>query len=242
ERVRATLLEARARVDEVEARAREIVRRGAQLQGDAEASEAQAEELERRLQRAREELQSTSVALSDLASQGDLFAGKLDDLARAVETTRGVFDVGLAKVSATREALDEARGEERRVVDEAARIGARRSALEKLDRDQEGVEPAVRAALALGDAGVLGPLADFIEGDATLIAAAESYLGAMARALVVEDEEAVRRILRWFAEEWKGGGGLTLLPLDQVPAPDGARGPLADGIEPKGPAGAWVRE
>src|SRR5690606_36527481 len=122
------------------------------------------------------------------------------------------------------------------------RIGARRSALEKLDRDQEGVEPAVRAALALGDAGVLGPLADFIEGDATLIAAAESYLGAMARALVVEDEEAVRRILRWFAEEWKGGGALTLLPLDQVPAPDGARGPLADGIEPKGPAGAWVRE
>ncbi len=240
ERVRAALQEARARVDEAETRAREIARRSAQLQGDAEASEAQAAELERRLQRAREELDSTAEALSELETQGDLFAGRLDELARAVEGARGRHEAAAAEVERARAELEEARGEERRAVEEAARLGARREALARLDRDREGVEPVVRAVLALQDDGVHGPLADFIEGEADRIAPVEAYLGALTRAVVVRDRATVARVVRWFESAWNGEGGLTLLPLDGAPG-GGAGEPLMEGVRAGGAGAPWVR-
>ncbi|MEX2467664.1 MAG: AAA family ATPase [Gemmatimonadota bacterium] len=241
-RVRATLQEARKRVEQAEARTREIARRGAQLQGDAEASDAQAEELERRLERTREELESTAEQLSDLASQGDLFSGRLDELAREVETTRAVFDARTTELESAREAFEVARTEERDAVDRAAGIGARIEALERLERDQEGVEPVVRAAVELDDPGVLGTLADFIGGSPEVIAAAEAHLGSMARALVVRDQTTVRRLVTWFSSSWHQGGGLVLLPLDQVPeAADGADGSLLAGLTLDRPASVWVR-
>lgn len=241
EAARKELAEARARVEKVEAREREIARRAAQLQGDAEAADAQAEELERRLEKTREELESTAEKLSDLASQGDLFSGRLDELARSVETARQAFESKLAEVDEAREALEKARAEERGALDHAAGIEARVEALERLERDQEGVEPVVRAALELGDDGVLGTLADFITGDPETVAAAEAYLGSMARALVVEDGATVQRLVDWFASSWTDGGGLTLLPLDRVPD-DALRdgGALLDGLTVDGPGAGWV--
>ncbi|HET9949702.1 MAG TPA: AAA family ATPase, partial [Longimicrobiales bacterium] len=90
--VRQRLLEARARLDEVETRARELARRGAQLEGDAEAASAQAEELERRIARIGKELESTAEELSQLATQGDLFSGRVDDLAAALRGARQRFE------------------------------------------------------------------------------------------------------------------------------------------------------
>ena len=240
--VRAELGETRKRVDQAEARTREIARRSAQLQGDAEASDAQAEELEKRLHRTREELESTAVQLSDLASQGDLFSGRLDELAREVESARAAFDETSRELETAREGLEVARSNERAAVDAAAGIGARIEALDRLERDQEGVEPVVRAAVELGDSGVLGTLADFIGGAAEHVAAAEAYLGSMARALVVEDDAAVRRLVAWFGASWKGGGGLVLLPLDRVPEGAGrAGGSLLAGVTTEGRPGDWVR-
>ena len=241
ERVRAELSEARNRVEQAEARTREIARRSAQLQGDAEASDDQAEELEKRLRRTSEELESTAEKLSDLASQGDLFSGRLDELEREVESARGALDARVTELDEARAALDEARTTERAAADRAAGLGARVEALERLERDQEGVEPVVRAALELQDEGVRGTLADFIAGPPEAVAAAEAYLGAMARALVVRDGAAVRRMVDWFASGWQGGGGLILLPLDGAPKGGAAGGGLLERVRADGEGAGWVR-
>src|SRR5690606_36874674 len=145
-----------------------------------------------------------------------------------------------AAVERAREELDAARGEERNAVEEAARLGARREALARLDRDREGVEPVVRAVLALQDDGVHGPLADFIEGEADRIAPVEAYIGALTRAVVVRDRVTVARVVRWFESEWNGEGGLTLLALDGAPGRGGEE-PLMEGIRAAGAGAPCVR-
>ncbi len=215
--VRDRLQGARERLEGVESRERELARRGAQLEGDAEACDAQAGELERRLERLTHELDECSVALTDLASQGDLFSTRVEDLLRAVEGARGEVDRRAAAVAAGRSELEAARSREMAAADRAASLGARRGALERLERDREGVEPAVKAALELGDEGVLGTLSDFIVAEADAARAAEAWLGPLARALVVRDGAALGRLHAWFSGSWRGGGGLILLPLDRVP-------------------------
>ncbi|NNF39402.1 MAG: AAA family ATPase, partial [Gemmatimonadetes bacterium] len=90
--VRERLEEVRAEVEAVEGRERQVARRGAQLEGDAEGSDAQAAELERRLERLTRELEEASDALTDLASQGDLFSGRLDELQRETTAARTALD------------------------------------------------------------------------------------------------------------------------------------------------------
>lgn len=240
--VRDRLQAARERLEGVESRERDLARRGAQLEGDAEASEAQASELERRLERLATELEDASTALTDLQSQGDLFTGRVEDLARAVDAARQAVEEAAGGVAEARKAVESARAAERAAADRAGSLGARRDALEQLERDREGVEPAVKAALALGDDGVLGTLSDFITADAQLARAVESYLGSMARALVVRDGAAVDRIHRWFAGTWTGGGGLILLALDRAPASAAkASGSLLGSVRPTGEGAPWVR-
>ncbi len=240
--VRERLQEARQRVEGVESRERELARRGAQLQGDAESAEAQAAELERRLERLARELEEADEAASDIASQGDLFSGRMQELADGVESARAGVESARTDLARAREELEAARAEERRLTDAAASLAARKDALERLERDREGVEPVVKAALELGDDAVLGPLADFLRADAELAGAVESYLGAMARALVVRDGAAVGRVRRWFAEEWSGGGGLILLSLDRVPgSASTASGSLLERVEATGEGAPWVR-
>jgi chromosome segregation protein len=238
--VRGRLQAARDRVEGVESRERDLARKGAQLEGDAAASEAQAAELERRLERLALELDEAAVLLTDLASQGDLFAGRVEDLTQAVEAARENVSAAEARVAEARRSLEAARAADLAAADRATALGARRAVLEQLERDREGVEPAVKAALALGDAGVLGTLSDFVSAQGALARAVESYLGTLARALVVRDGDAVERIHRWFTQEWSGGGGLVLLPLDRVPAGSGS-GALLNRVAATGPGAPWVR-
>ncbi len=240
--VRERLQGARERLEGVETRERELARKGAQLEGDAEACDAQAAELERRLERLADELNTTTDALTDLTSQGDLFSTQLDDLAGTVEGARGEVEACAAALAEARRALEEARERELLAADRAASLGARRTALEQLERDREGMEPVVKAALELADAGVLGTLSDFIRADVGPARAAEAYLGALARALVVLDAAALHRVHAWFSERWEGGGGLILLPLDRVP--DGGSptsGSILTRIEAVGAGAPWVR-
>jgi len=242
EKVRSRLQEARTILDGVEGRGREIARRGAQLEGDADASDAQAAELERRLGQASQELKKTSDTLSDLASQGDLFSGRLDELTGSLESTRSGLEASRAAVDDARAAFEDARRADRGATDLVASLGARKAALESLDRDREGVEPVVRSALELSDAGVLGVLSDFIDADATATAAVEGYLGPLATALVVKDGAALDRVLDWFGSSWQGGGGLIVLPLDRVPASAAkAGGGLLGQIDVTGDGAPWVR-
>ncbi|HSM61554.1 MAG TPA: chromosome segregation protein SMC [Longimicrobiales bacterium] len=238
--VRDRLQQARERLDGAESREREIARRGGQLEGDAQACDAQAAELERRLGALTTELDEASEALVHLDTQGDLFSGRVDDLAHAVEQARAAAEASAEDLAEARRALEETRTAELAAADRAATLGARRAALEQLERDREGVEPAVKAALELGDDGVLGTLSDFVTAEAGPARAVESYLGPLSRALVVRDGAAVRRLRDWFTGRWSGAGGLILLPLDRVPA-TGAPGTLLERIEAHGPGAPWVR-
>jgi chromosome segregation protein len=240
QKVRERLQLARASLDEVEMRERDLVRRGAQLEGDAQASDAQADELERRLARVAHELESTADALLEMESQGDLFSGRLHELSEALETARAEVEACSLAATAAREEMSQALVAEREARARAATAGARKQALEQLEQDQEGLEPVVKAALALEDAAVLGTLADFIEADASTATAVESFLGSLTRALVVRDGAAVERLASWFAESWESGGGLVLLPLDGVP-PVAGDGALLSGVRAHGDGEAWVR-
>jgi len=240
--VRERLRVAREELEEVEARARELARRGAQLQGDAEASDAQADELGRRLDEASKELATTADALSDLASQGDLFSGRLDELSEALLAARAHGEACAERLEAARTAFEQARARERSAAGEVARLEARRTALEGLERDREGVEPVVRAALARAEPGILGMVSDFIECDAESTTAIEAYLGPLTSALVVKDGTALQNLLTWFTDSWTGGGGLIALPLDRVPpGAAAASGGLLARIEARGEGAPWVR-
>jgi chromosome segregation protein len=240
-KVRERLQEARDRLEAVETRTRELARHGAQLEGDAQGAEAQAEELQRRLQQVGGELSNTSDTLKDLESQGDLFTGRLEDLASALEGARAEVDSSLARLESAREAFESARGSERAAADRAASLGARSAALEALERNREGIEPVARAALEMEGDGVLGVLSDYIEAGAEASAAVEAYLGPLAQALVVRDGLALRVVVEWFRERWSGGGGLVVLALDRVPDTSRASGSLLDRIVAQGDGAPWVR-
>jgi chromosome segregation protein len=188
----------REALDAVEGRERDIARRGAQLEGDALAADAQAAELGRRLERLAAELEEASHQLTDLESQGDLFTDRLQQLAHGVEAGSRAVAAARDAVDAARAAADAARTGEMAAADAASRLEAQRGALERMERDREGVEPVVRAALARGHDGVLGVLVDFVRAPEGLAGAVEAYLGALARALVVRDLGAAERMRRWF--------------------------------------------
>lgn len=239
--VRSRLEEARDVFEGVEARGREIVRRVAQLEGDAEASEAQAEELERRLTQVTSELSTTSDTLSDLESQGDLFSGRLGDLAEALEDARRLVTEAASDLDRTRVAFESARSERRSRADQLASLTARREALEGLARDREGVEPVVKAVLEAGISGVRCVVSDCIDAEEGVISAVEAYLGPLATAVVVDDAGALERTLRWFEESWHGGGGLIVLPLDRVPTVEPRQGSgLIGQITVSGVGAPWV--
>jgi chromosome segregation protein len=226
----------------VETRERDLARRGAQLEGDADASDAQAQELSRHLDRVAEELDSTAETLSELEAQGDLFSGRLEDLSAALDQADARVIECAADLEAAGRALDSARTDEREALSRRATWTAKVAALKLLERDQDGVEPVVQAVLAQGDRSVHGTLAEFIGATGDTTELVESYLGSLTRALVVEDQDTVKRMVAWFRDEWDGGGGLALLPLDAVPAPGAdAASPLLAQIQPKGAGAGWVR-
>ena len=236
--VGARLTEARARLEETEHHERDVVRKGAQLEGDADAADGQAAELQRRLQRIETELRDASDALSDLDSQGDLFTGRISGLEDGVDGADAKLVSAQVASVAAKAALEVARREDVEEMHALQGIDAEVAALEALERGQEGIDPVAKAALALGDADVLGSLLDFIEVPAELGLAVEAYLGTLSRALIVRDSQAADRLVRWFSEGWEGGGGLILLPLDHVP--EKAPGTLLDSVRGIGEGARWV--
>jgi chromosome segregation protein len=238
--VRGRLQEARGALETLEREERDVARRGAQLEGDAESADAQAAELARRRERLRRELDETADALSDMASQGDLFSGRLDELRDAVTAARNERASAEEAVTTARDALEEARQAEVEAADRAGGLSARRSALEALERDREGMEPVVQGALAAGLDGVHGVLVDFVGAPTEVARAVEAWLGPSARGLVVDDGDAAVRVRDWFRNRWRRGGGLILLPLDAVPGVEGG-GSLLQAVAPRGAGAPWVR-
>ena len=238
--IRDALSLARDAVADVEGREREAARRLAQLHGDAEASEARKGELTGRIGQLDRELSEAREALSEAESQGDLFADRVATLFADVETARRGVEEKLAAVGEARPRLQRARDVEMNAQDLCGRLAAERAALDRMERDREGVDPAVRAILERDEDGVLGILADFVTADPEMTATVETSLGVLLKAVVVRDASTASRLAGWFREEWGGGGGLILLPLDRVP-PGGGRGGVLDRISPEGAGAPWVR-
>ena len=236
--VRVRLEEGRARLEEMEHHDRDVVRNGAQLEGVADSAEGQAAELERRLRRIDTELKEASDVLSDLESQGDLFTGRIGGLESGVEEANAQLVSARVALGDAKASLEMARRQELQAVRAAQGIEAEATALEALDRGQEGIDPVAKAVLALGDMGVVGPLVNFVEAPAELGSAVEAYLGTLAKALVVRDSQAANEIVRWFSQDWQGGGGLILLPLDHVP--DKSAGTLLASVRAIGEGAPWV--
>ena len=235
---RTRLDETRRLVEETEHRERDLVRRGAQLEGDAEAADGQADELARRLRRIDAELSDASNALSDLQSQGDLFTSRVDGLGAAVERGRERLAAAQSVSRAARASLEEARRRDHDAARAFGGLAAEVEALRSLEEGQQGIDSVAKAALALNDEGVVGSLLDFMEVPAELHAAVEAYLGVLALALVVRDIDTVDRLVGWFSDDWEEGGGLILLPLDRVP--ESAGGSLAESVQARGEGAPWV--
>ena len=236
--VRIRLDAARARLEEMEHHERDVIRKGAQLEGDADAAESQAAEFERRLQQIDTELKVASDVLSDLESQGDLFTGRIGGLEGGVEEAEARFDSARAALTDAKASIEIAKRQDLHALRTAQGIKAEVTALDALDRRQEGVDPVAKAALALGNAGVVGSLLDFIEAPAELSPAVEAYLETLAKALVVRDSQTADEIVRWFSEDWQGGGGLILLPLNDVPGK--SAGTLLESVRAIGEGAPWV--
>jgi len=113
ERLHDDMSGARKDLEQVGAEERDLVRRGAQLEGDAEASDAQADELEKRLSRVSKELDATDETFSELQAQSDLFEGSLEESLNELEVAAARVEQSIADVSAVRGELDDARRVER---------------------------------------------------------------------------------------------------------------------------------
>jgi chromosome segregation protein len=239
---REALDEVQAALGASESNLRELTRRQAQLEGESAAAESQAQELLRNLERVQTEMDEASTALSEVESQGDLFADEVTRCAEAVEERARALDQAKDRSRDAREALDQARNRESSASEAATNLRARIEALESMERNQEGVEPAVKGALEVGDPGLLGTLGDFLAGEPEVIRAVEAYLGPLVQGLVVEDAQALARLHRWHREDWGGGGGLICMPLDGMPPEEGgSQGSLLSRLDLREPGGAWAR-
>ena len=222
--------EERNRLDQMEETSRALAREAAQLEGEAEAADRRADELERLLGKlSRERAEHTAQSAED----GD--GALTEQLARAREAVARVADAladAKERVGRAATELASCREAERGVRERAEAVELRHAALERMERDREGFEPVIRAALAIDDNGILGPLTDFIAGSTEGLEVVEGHLGELARAIVVRDSGAVDRLLAWFGTEWSGGGGLVILPLDEVPSPHRDRGDADAGTGP----------
>lgn len=231
--------EVRKELEELERKERESARRAAQLDGEVEAARSRQEELGLQHERLASELEEAREALKELDDQGDLFSGRVEGLEETVAEAEEALERARQALSEAEEGLERAREGESGARDEVTELEARVGALERMEEAREGLDPVVKEAL--GRSGVEGVITDFMEAPTDLAAAVEAYLGYLSRALVVRDRNAASDLRSWFQEEWDGGGGLVLLPLDGIPDGDGERGSLLEAVEPQGAGAPWVR-
>ena len=237
---RKRLLRARATLAEVRREERGLLRRIARLEGAAAAARTRLDEVRNRLARLEERISQADMELSGLRTQGGVSDQRMTRWKESVERAREKTAEALRRNEQAREARATARAAEREAVHRASALATRRAALETMEREGAGYEPVVQAVREACPDLVLGTLSQCLSGPAGALAAAESYLGHLAQALLVENGEAASRLRAWFAGEWSEGGGIVLLPLDRVPEA-GLPGSLLAGLHPEGPGASWVR-
>jgi chromosome segregation protein len=212
------------------------------LQGERSALERELEELR---QQAAEVAQRSQAGAQQAARAGE----RVEASRRAVgaaEAEEREAATGLERsrhnLAAAREHETAVRIERREAEERNTQIEARRDALATLERDREGLAPAVQQLLgdldAFEDGSVLGPISDFVTIDREGAAVAERLLGDWLQAVLVRDESAVEAIRHWHARVTPGP--LLLLPVSPGPRHSGHGHVASPSVDVREPARAWV--
>jgi chromosome segregation protein len=213
----------------------------ARLQAGRDAARAEAGELTRRLEDARRRIAFVESAIG-AAEQAEAAARNEAEAAtlRWQQTSEELAEQRQRHGQAQSE-REELRGRQAAILERLQAVSARIEELEPLASGQEGLNPAVQAALERGDElGIRSVLGRCIEVPESYADGVEAYLGAYMEGLVVDDGGAVERIRRWFQHEYSGPGGLVVLPLDRVAARQSIRAVLPPGVRISGPGAPWL--
>ncbi len=212
----------------------------ARREAGRDAARAEAQQLVRRLEEAQTWLASASASLEQ--------AARAEDQARAeaaqAEERHGAIDAELqaerSRLAETQTERDQLRGRHAALAERVQALAARIAELRPLASGEEGLNPAVQAALERrGQLGIHGTLGQCLEAPEEFADGVESYLGDYLEGLVVDDQAAVERIRRWFLEEYDGPGGIVVLPLDRCSGDLGTE--LPAGVQVRGPGAPWLR-
>ncbi|MGD2217793.1 MAG: chromosome segregation protein SMC, partial [Gemmatimonadales bacterium] len=216
--------------------------RRAQHQAREESARAEAEELARRLEDAERRLATASAVLEEARQAEEQARREAAGAEERQAQLAGELERARERLSGTQAQQEELRGRQTALAERIEATAALIEDLTPLTTGEEGLNPAVQAALALADElGVRGVLGRGIEVPEAYADALEAYLGAYMEGLIVDDDAAVHRVRRWFLDEYEGPGGLVVLPLDRVDAEAGRDVELPPGFQVSGPAAPWIR-
>jgi chromosome segregation protein len=212
------------------------------LQGERAALERELEELQQ--QSAETNARLTGSARELDAARARIVEARRQLAVREAEEREAAGELERARhqLAAAREHEAVVRIERREREERAAQMTARRDALAALERNREGLAPAVQALLGaseeFGSGAVLGPLSDFVTSSRSDARLAERLLGDSLQAVLVRDETAVTAIRSW--HETRAPGPLMLLPVASGPSTERADRSARFGLDVRAPAKAWV--
>jgi chromosome segregation protein len=211
------------------------------LEGERAALDGELASLRERVTQATTQRATLLAELADAERRRDSAVERAGFLGHESKRASAAADHARHEVAATREREAMHRADRRQAEETVAQLGARRHALEELERDRVGLAPAAAALLAARErfgGGVLGPLSDFVSTERQDAELVERLLGEWMHAVIVRDEATVDAVRGWHAEQQPGA--LVLLPLDPGPV-GGSDRPLDTRLRVEGQAAEWVR-
>ncbi|MSR05764.1 MAG: hypothetical protein EXR93_01645 [Gemmatimonadetes bacterium] len=243
EQARTGLAGQREQVRELESGLQKLVEQLAALDAERAAAEREAEDLAPQVGRAHVRRAELEREGRSTRQQVEAMRTQVAEREREEQEATAALERARSALAAAREAEATIRIQRRNAEEPLAQLGARRGALEKLERERVGLAPAARQLLdareQFGEGAVLGPLSDFVQVTAHGAQLAERLLGDWLHAMLVRDADVIPRI-----REWHRGaqpGPLVLLPVAPGPVQRGAPAQAAP-ISALAPADAWVRE
>jgi chromosome segregation protein len=241
EEVRERLASHRELVRETEAssqRQAEILRA---LQGERTAIEHELEELGEQKREVEARRDVAARTLDAAHQQLEQARAELDGRQRQERAAVSELERARHSLAAAREHDAALRIELRSAEETIAQLGARKGALEELQRAREGLAPAARELLLnrdrFGDGAILGPLSDYVSTSESDARRMEHLLADWLHAVLVLDHATVASVREWHGEAQPGP--LVLLPVSPGPTAITTERPLELTVDP--PAQDWVR-
>jgi chromosome segregation protein len=242
EAVRRRLGEQRVAVRQLEQELQEHAQTLKSLEGERLALEGELASLRERAAQAEAHRSSLQVELAATERRRDNALERASFLGQEAKRAAAAAEHARHGVAETREREAMNRGDRRQAEESLAQMTARRQALEELERDRVGLAPGAAALLGARerfDGGVLGPLSDYVSTGRENAELAERLLGEWMHAVLVRNDDTVRAIQAWHAEQQPGA--LVLLPLEPGPSSPPADQKFDDRLHAEGPAAGWVR-